>query len=348
MSARLAPESPEDGRPDPLPVPNMTRPKAPEITIGLPVYNGARYVSGAIDAILAQTYQDFELVICDNASTDGTQAICERAALADSRVRYVRQPRNLGAAPNFNHCFALARGRYFKWAAHDDLIDPPFLERCLEALERNPDAVLCQSRVRIVDADGACLQIYDPATLDTGRLDPVDRFIGRTKAAWCKEVFGLIRSETLKGTALIGGYPASDEILLAELALLGRFIILPQALFSNREHPDRSTRGARLHPHSPDRQRWFVTGETGRTPLPTWTLYAKHLNLVQRYVPERSRRMRCYIHLLRSLLNSRMISLAVEPLVVHEPRLLPAVDALMNGIRRLRHGSVAPPSPQRK
>src|SRR3954470_1068595 len=95
--------------------------RRPRVSIGLPVYNGQRFLAPAVSSLLAQTFADFELVICDNASTDDTEAICRRFAERDPRVRYHRNEQNVGAAPNFNRALALSTGQYFKWAAHDDL-----------------------------------------------------------------------------------------------------------------------------------------------------------------------------------------------------------------------------------
>ena len=104
----------------------------------MPVYNGERYLAEAIASICGQSYRDFELVICDNASTDGTAEICRRYAAADARVRYYRNETNIGAHPNFNRSFALTRGKYFKWAPHDDVLDRDFLKECVAALEADP------------------------------------------------------------------------------------------------------------------------------------------------------------------------------------------------------------------
>ena len=99
----------------------------PRVSIGLPVYNGENFLEFALDSILGQTFQDFELIISDNASTDATESICRRYAAKDSRIRYYRNPNNQGAAQNYNRVFALARGEYFKWAAHDDVCKPNYL-----------------------------------------------------------------------------------------------------------------------------------------------------------------------------------------------------------------------------
>src|SRR5687768_11197719 len=127
----------------------------PRLSIGLPVYNGERYLQGAIESLLSQTFDDFELIICDNASTDRTQSICTAFAARDPRVRYFRNDRNVGAAGNFNLAFRRSRGRYFKWAAHDDLHEPDYLARCVAALDADPSAVLCQTATRVIDPVGS-------------------------------------------------------------------------------------------------------------------------------------------------------------------------------------------------
>src|SRR6187402_1563429 len=114
----------------------------PRVTVGIPVYNGAEYLEQAIQSVLAQTFSDFELIICDNASTDATAAIVLDYAARDSRVRYARNRENIGSARNYNRLFELATGEDFKWMACDDLITPQFLEYCVAALDAAPCAVL--------------------------------------------------------------------------------------------------------------------------------------------------------------------------------------------------------------
>ena len=108
---------------------------APRLSIGLAVYNGENYLAESLDALLGQSYEDFELIISDNASTDGTAAICGRYEKQDPRIRYIRQPHNIGLAPNHNFVFEQARGELFKWASHDDLYARDLLKRCVGALE---------------------------------------------------------------------------------------------------------------------------------------------------------------------------------------------------------------------
>src|SRR5712672_2829455 len=111
----------------------------PRLSIGLPVYNGENFLAESIEALLGQSYEDFELIISDNASTDGTPDICRRYAKQDSRIRYIRQPRNIGSAPNHNVVIERARGELFKHASHDDLYARDLLERCVAALDERPN-----------------------------------------------------------------------------------------------------------------------------------------------------------------------------------------------------------------
>lgn len=100
----------------------------PKISIGMPVYNGVKYIREALDSLLAQTFTDFELIISDNASTDATQSICEEYARRDPRIRYVRQAENKGALANFQFVLDQSRGEFFMWAAADDLWDRRWIE----------------------------------------------------------------------------------------------------------------------------------------------------------------------------------------------------------------------------
>ena len=107
----------------------------PRLSIGLPVYNGENYLAESLDALLGQTYEDFELIISDNASTDGTADICHSYAKQDSRIRYIRQRQNIGCAPNHNYLVDEARGELFKWASDDDLYARDMIRLCVEALD---------------------------------------------------------------------------------------------------------------------------------------------------------------------------------------------------------------------
>src|SRR5262245_745161 len=122
-----------------------------KVTIGMPVFNGANYISQAIEGILSQTFGDLELVISDNASGDATEDICRDFARRDRRIRYLKQARNVGAAANHNLLFSHGDGPYFKWASHDDVLHPRFLEVTVAALDARPDTVLASPATVLID-----------------------------------------------------------------------------------------------------------------------------------------------------------------------------------------------------
>lgn len=211
--------------------------KAPLVSIGLPVYNGQKYLEGCISNLLEQTWVDFELIISDNASTDGTAAICAQFAARDPRVRYHRHDFNRGASWNFNKALSLARGRFFRWAAYDDLISPEYVEVCVNRLEADQDIILCYGLTVIIDADGAQGEIKHDR-IGITHPQPSARFkeylnkVGLTNA-----IYGLMRIEVLRATSHLPPYPGSDMVLLGELALHGRFREDPSITFFRRIHP---------------------------------------------------------------------------------------------------------------
>jgi len=228
----------------------------PLVSIGLPVYNGERYVAEALDCILAQSFTNFELIISDNASTDATQELCETYARRDDRIVYSRLPENLGAAPNYNRLVEMARGELFKWAAHDDRIKPSFLSRCIEAFEsfETPPAIV-HPKAEFIDQDGNVLR------------PDLDRMHASSDHAWIRAfqtlqamnmtspIAGVFHKETLKKTRLIGSYIGSDYVLLLEAGLFGRIIQLNgEPLFQRRIHEEMS-RKANLSER--DVLRWF-------------------------------------------------------------------------------------------
>lgn len=214
---------------------------APPVSLGLPVYNGERFLPEALDSLLGQNFGDFELIISDNDSADRTREICLDYAQRDPRIRYVRQATNVGAAENYNLVFRLSRGRYFKWAAADDICLPGMIQQCYDVLESDPGAVLSYPKTLIIDENGAVLGPYDD-NLHLDQASTEQRFrqllFGLRE---CNAVFGLIRRDVLSRTPLIGHYIHSDSCLLAELSLLGRFHEIPQALFLRRDHPKASS-----------------------------------------------------------------------------------------------------------
>jgi glycosyltransferase involved in cell wall biosynthesis len=264
----------------------------PRVSIGLPVFNGEDYLAEALDSILAQTYTDFELIISDNASTDRTREICHSYAAQDKRIRYFRSEANLGAARNYNRVFELSSGEYFKWAAHDDVCAPEFLERCVKVLDREPDVVLCYPKTNIIDEHGELVEHYvDDFDLRAPKSHERFRHILRT-GQWLNPVCGVIRADVLRGTQLIGKYAVSDRVLLAELALVGRFYEVPEYLFYRRIHPQKSTQA-----NTTDEEiaAWFDPATRGRVLAPRWKRFLGHLRSIRRAPLSWDGRMRCYI-----------------------------------------------------
>lgn len=291
---------------------------SPKISIGMPVYNGENYLERAIEAVLAQSFTDFELVICDNASTDGTQAICERYAAQDERVRYIRNDENIGSAANFRATFNKSRGSFFKWAAHDDMFGPTYLEKTLAALEAAPDAVLAHSITEIVDPDGRCMEVYDHSQFGTSSTKRTARLAGRLKALRCIEVFGLMRREALAETELLGPHVAHDRTLLVEMALKGRFLGVPERLFYNQDHEARFTRKY----HGAEAQlQWYQPGRSKKRAWRLWTIYGKAARAIAANVPL-IEWPACYAVLLRSVAwQSHWRGLIREPVLALAPGL---------------------------
>jgi hypothetical protein len=270
----------------------------PLVTVGLPVYNGATLVGSAIESILGQTFRNFELIISDNGSTDATEAICRRYAALDPRIRYYRSPVNRGGTWNFNRVFELATGPYFKWAAHDDMCKPRFLECCVDILEKYPQVVVCYPKTAVIDDVNAYVGDYDDG-FDLGSSKACERLRQCIiVSSRCNPVFGVIRSATLATTPLMGNYVANDYILLAQLALRGQFYEVPERLFLRREHNQRATQAC----HSlSEHLMWFDPNNTRRLPIRRLRLMVEYFRSVNRAPLSTPEAVRCYILLLRWL-----------------------------------------------
>ena len=275
--------------------PNMTHP-CPKVSVGMPVFNGEQFLAKALDSILAQTFQDFEIVISDNASTDRTEQICRSYAERDSRIRYYRSDINRGAAWNHNRVFEFARGEYFKWLSHDDFCAPKFLEECVAVLDGDPGVVLCFALTQIVDAEGRPVTTFDvPAMTRIDSPRPYQRFHGVIcPNHWCFEVYGLGRSNVLRQTPLIASYAGSDRALLADLALQGRFRQIPDYLFFSRDHP---TRSIKVH-SAYTAGAWFDPKLEGKISLPRWRRLLEHARTVSRSGLSWWERICCYAQLI--------------------------------------------------
>ena len=276
----------------------------PRVSIGLPVYNAEKYLAEALNSILAQTYTDFELIISDNASTDRTQEICLDYAQKDQRIRYHRNEKNLGGAPNFNLVFRMARGEYFKWAAHDDIIAPEFLSKCVEVLDKNPDAVLCVTKTRLIDEYGKPLRDIEYKKVDADSPNPTERFrnflLYNMSASF---INGLIRVDGMAQTGLHGSFTSADLVFQAELTFYGRYCVVPEHLFLRREHPEQSTKG--IWKSERERAVWFDTSLAGKIVLPKWISLFAFLQAIRRSPLNGYDRIVCYIYMIQWIFLKR-------------------------------------------
>lgn len=268
----------------------------PKVSIGMPVYNGARYLRTALDSVLGQNYKNLELVICDNASTDHTEDICRAYADQDSRVRYFRSPVNHGITWNFRQVVLRSSAEFFLWVAHDDVLAPEYVQRCLEVLERDPGLVLCYSAGLNIDEDGNRTP-HDELPARIGVPEAHVRFRDLIRMNhMCEPIFGLIRADVLRKTSIHGDFPDSDRCVLAELALHGPFHCISEPLFFHREHLGRTTR------QFASRQQRLASIHPGREPrfvFPHFRQFWEYLRAIHRAPLNWRQRLLCHLEMLR-------------------------------------------------
>ena len=242
----------------------------PLVSVGLYVYNGERFLEEALDSILNQTFTDFELIISDNASTDRTGEIAQAYAKRDDRIRYYRSEKNMGGGWNMRRVYELATGKYFKWAAADDLLEPDFLRRCVEMLESDLGCVVAYASTKQVDENETFIKNYvTPVKADSN--DPVARFREMLLVNHnCYQAFGVMRISALHQLPPHGIYMSADRVLLARMSLLGRFYEVPQYLFISRRHSQQSSKTRPVRLNQPRFRLTNRQGQLGNPPLEWW------------------------------------------------------------------------------
>ena len=269
----------------------------PSVSICLPVYNGENYVREAITSILDQSFEDLELIISDNASTDGTGEICRDAAARDSRVRYCRAEVNRGLAWNHNRAFELARSPYVAWIGHDDLMSKHYIYRCVEALEKDAGAVLAFAGYHYIDDKGSVIARINMVNPGSSQR-PSERFRGVLYESGCHPIYGVMRSEILKQTRLHQGFAESDRTLLVEMGLRGGFNFVPEYLFSRRDHAQRNFR---RYEDLRERTLIFDSAKAGKLFFPVLMEATALLSAIHRAKLPLGERLRCHRFLLRWL-----------------------------------------------
>ncbi|MEI7998053.1 MAG: glycosyltransferase [Candidatus Omnitrophota bacterium] len=212
--------------------------KKAQLSVGLPIYNGANFIRDAIDSLLVQQGVDFELIISDNGSTDRTPEICQEYVIRDKRVKYYRNELNRGPVWNFNNVFKLSSADYFMWAAHDDYWDPLYMKTCLEAFKQSSNVVLAGTACDNISAQTSQV-IYTDEGLTTVGLKPIDRFKRYKEVLHNHKHVGGIFYGIYKRDALTTAMPlhniiTSDHLLPAQLSLLGEFVTSQERLMKKR------------------------------------------------------------------------------------------------------------------
>lgn len=266
---------------------------APLVTIGVPVHDGQPYLEATLRSLLAQDEPRIEVVISDNASTDGTQEVCRRLAAQDARVVYTRSPSNRGAAWNYNRVLQQARAPWFKWAAADDLCHPSFVRCCLESLvATGPASVLAWPRSVLISAHGAVVDgLMDDSGLELEDDRPSMRLdqLLRNRFEW-HPVFGVIRTDVLRQTRGIRPFPLADVVVLAELCLRGHFVQVPERLFLRRYHDGRSLVAG---PSFLEQLAWYDPQRQARAAFPQSRVTRELLAAVRRAPLDARERARC-------------------------------------------------------
>lgn len=213
----------------------------PRLSVGMPVYNGEHYLAGSLDSLLGQSYEDFELIISDNASTDDTAEICHLYEEQDSRIRYFRQSRNIGLSANHNFVVEHARGELFKWASYDDLYGRELLERCVEVLDAFPHVVLAHSWTAIIDSSDTVVKAGEYPLATSSTRAPV-RFRSTLFDSGGDDIYGVMRASVLRRALPHGSHHHADRTIVTELALQGPFAQVPEWLYFRRIHPQQAER----------------------------------------------------------------------------------------------------------
>jgi glycosyltransferase involved in cell wall biosynthesis len=295
----------------------MTNNAGPLVSIGMPVFNGENFVSEALESIVGQSYENLQIVIGDNASTDATESICRGFAERDDRINYFRHSENLGASGNHDFVFFQSEGPMFKLAAHDDVLHPNLIERCVEALVSRPNHVLAFPRTRHIDADGIEHEAIDDNVIGMDSPSPALR-LGRITCLpnWATPVFGVFRREAVKADTILGRYVGSDRTLLAELALAGPWHRVDEYMFYRREHETTSTNAFRSELN---RMRWFDPAASRVGRFPNWRRLAEFGKAVQRAELTPRQRALAYTQLARWTVTPwyrpRVLKLLRDPIV---------------------------------
>lgn len=197
----------------------------PLITIGVPTYNRVSLLRRAVESALEQDCGDLEVLIADNASTDGTEDYCRALAGREPAVSYIRHPVNCGPTANFNTVLRHARGDYFLFLADDDWLDPSYSSRCLAWLRAHPDYAIAGGHPRYVRADGATAKgrpIDLPQKASAVRVRAYLRDVADNAA-----FYSVMPRAVVDRVSDIRNVMGADWLFMAEVTALGKVRALP-------------------------------------------------------------------------------------------------------------------------
>lgn len=234
------------------------RTATPTVSIGMPVYNGEKFIRKALDSLLAQTFTDFELIISDNASTDETQSICEEYASRDKRIRYVRQFNNTGPVANFLFVLNEACGKYFMWAACDDMWNRHCLEKYVNVLDLNPDVLLVSSNYEVFShVTGFIRKHYIGSAISDNKRN---RLLSMMIDKNITMIYGMFRKRD--DFISLEQFDWSDQYFIYNAALYGKLVGLFDVLYYNgikgEVRPLYSITGKRISPWPFYRKTWTL------------------------------------------------------------------------------------------
>jgi glycosyltransferase involved in cell wall biosynthesis len=235
-------------------------PIRPTVSIGIPVYNGVKYLAETLESVITQTHSELEIIVADNASTDGTQALLARYAERDPRIRVIYNDVNVGAAGNYNLVLNEATADYFAWLSADDVLEPTFVQRNLELLLSHPDAVGAYAEAIRIDQDSRECGDYQEAMagMHLDSPDTATRFSAAVLGFPAIVLFGVFRRQAMLDTPGHGAYIGGDRVFVSEMALKGRILKTDEPLFRRRVHADAYS----AIRNTAEKARWFGATQT--------------------------------------------------------------------------------------
>jgi glycosyltransferase involved in cell wall biosynthesis len=242
---------------------------SPRVIIGLPVYNGERFIGAAIESHLTQSFDNFDLIISDNGSTDSTREICSDYASNDKRIRYLQSPENRGIL--WNHRRVLEEiqnpNQYFRWAGADDVMEPGLLQVMVDVLDSRPDVEAVVPDTKNIDEHGEIIGSA-PRTLNLQSPDAFERARDVLLASYQHVIaYGLLRASTVRVMRTGPNYPGWDSVFVWELALRGKLVQPAEPALLRRFHAGSISRVRNVS----EVRRWVEPNSVPGMNFPHWS-----------------------------------------------------------------------------